>query len=616
VDSDLELARARLGRTVGGRWLLERVLGTGGMGAVYAARGPDGRVAAVKILHPEMGARREVRERFLREGSAASKIGHPGVVQMLGEGDGDEAFLAMELLEGETLRDRVRRHGRLPLEEVLDYAAQVLEVLVAAHERGVVHRDLKPDNLFVTLDQRVKVLDFGLARLLDGMPGQNLTRTGVALGTLAYMAPEQALGRRGEIDGRTDLFALGATLFRVLSGRRVHEAESEAELLMAMASRPAPPLGAVAPDVPEAVSAVVDLALAFTRDARYPDARTMLGDLLAVRRGSAPPFATARLSARDERTRAEQPAAPQRVPIEQAAYSQRLRGDHAAHSQRTQPLGTVSPTSQRTIPLAAHSEPTALYPGAPPASSPHIMRDERAPPSAHAANPVSPSSRTEPLARVPRPVNAYAVNPHAATPKAATPGIPPTAPGVGFPAASAMVHPSGAPGPTVSMQSGPPNAWGASLAAGTPLIPRSPAPNVGAIVAGPAASARGRRVLMLVAGAVLAVVVLAVVYVVSSRTPPSAEPGANSVLPAPLRSAEPSVAAGVTAAPLAPAHRSGVPPSVAGESTAALGAASPAASTTTPVAPMPNASGADPVPSVEAGARNHSRHSHGHGPHG
>ncbi|HSU39291.1 MAG TPA: protein kinase, partial [Polyangiaceae bacterium] len=116
MDSDAEVARARLGRTVGGRWLLERVLGTGGMGAVYAARSPDGAVAAIKILHPEMGARRDVRKRFLREGSAASKIGHAGVVQMLGQGDGEEAFLAMELLEGETLRDRVRRHGRLPLD--------------------------------------------------------------------------------------------------------------------------------------------------------------------------------------------------------------------------------------------------------------------------------------------------------------------------------------------------------------------------------------------------------------------------------------------------------------------------------------------------------------------
>ncbi len=388
MDSDVEVARARLGRTVGDRFRLERVLGTGGMGAVYAARAPDGSVAAVKILHPEMGARREVRERFLREGAAASKIGHPGVVRVLGQGDGEEAFLVLELLEGETLRERVLRHGRLPLDEVLEVAAQVLDVLVVAHARGVIHRDLKPDNLFVTLDGRIKVLDFGLARLLDELGGQHQTRTGVALGTLSYMAPEQALGRRGEIDGRVDLFALGATLFRVLTGRRVHEAESEAELLMAMASRPAPPLKAVAPDVSAAVAAVVDLALAFARDARYPDARTMLADVTALRRGDSPPFASARLASRDERTRADGPAFAPAPPLEPRP---------APGSQRTQPL----PVSQRTVPLAQFTEAPNPY-GAPAAAPPVAPP----PAQAYASGPPPASMRTELLAQLPFPTAA------------------------------------------------------------------------------------------------------------------------------------------------------------------------------------------------------------------
>ena len=408
VDSDLEVARARLGRRVGDRWVLERVLGTGGMGAVYAARRSDGAVAAVKILHPEMGARREVRERFLREGTAASTIGHPGVVRMLDQGDGEEAFLAMELLEGETLRDRVKRHGRLPLEEVLDFTEQVLEVLVAAHARGVVHRDLKPDNLFVTLEGRIKVLDFGLARLLEGVPGGHQTRTGVALGTLAYMAPEQALGRRGEIDGRVDVFALGATMFRVLAGRRVHEAESEAELLMAMASRPAPPLGSVAPGTPPSVAAIVDLSLAFSRDARYPDARTMLADVQAVRRGAHPPYATTRLASRDERTRPEQAAAPGVVPA------------------------VTVPRSARTQPLSAYTEPTAPYPAGVPlplsnAPTAYGVAQDAAAPSVRA-----PISRTEPLPAMtaggpvaPPPVVAVAVAP---APYVAVPAAPQGAP--------------------------------------------------------------------------------------------------------------------------------------------------------------------------------------------
>jgi serine/threonine protein kinase len=325
---------------------LERVLGIGGMAAVYQARDAAGHLHAVKLLHPEMAARREIRERFVREGSVSERIGHPGVVQAFPAGDGaDDAYLVMEMLHGETLRARVKRHGRLPLEEVLDYADHVLDALVAAHDKGIVHRDLKPDNLFVTSEGRIKILDFGLARLLDGVPGEHRTRTGVALGTLAYMAPEQALGRRAEIDGRVDVFALGATMFRILAGRRVHEAESEAELLMAMASRPAPPLATVAPGIPEPVCSVVDLSLAFSRDARYPDARTMLADIRALRAGGLPPYATARFAARDEATRA----------------------DGLAPSVRTQPIGAAMVPSQRgaTVPLAAYrpSGAAALAPG-------------------------------------------------------------------------------------------------------------------------------------------------------------------------------------------------------------------------------------------------------------
>jgi serine/threonine protein kinase len=341
LDEEAELAAQRLGQTVGGRWHLSRVLGVGGMAAVYAAHDESGKLAAIKILHPEMNVRREVRERFLREGYVANRIGHPGVVQALEHGDaGDEAFLVMELLNGETLQARVKRHGKLPPGEVLDFTEQILDVLVSAHEKGVIHRDLKPDNLFVTAEGPIKILDFGLARLLDNVPGDHKTKSGVALGTLPYMAPEQALGRRSEIDGRVDVFAVGATMFRVLSGRRVHVAESEAELLMAMASRPAPPLASLAPELPADLCAVVDLALAFSRDARYPDARTMLKDVRALRQGARPPFATLRLAAREQATRVDNavPApAPQRVP------------------QRTQPLEAMPMSRGATVPLQAYT---------------------------------------------------------------------------------------------------------------------------------------------------------------------------------------------------------------------------------------------------------------------
>ncbi len=444
MDSDAEVAAARIGRVIGGRYRLLRVLGIGGMAAVYEAQDPSGQRVAIKLLHPEMAARREVRERFVQEGTVAATIDHPGVVQTLPpEAAGDDGYLVMELLEGETLRARVQRHGCLPLDEVLDHAEQILGVLVAAHDKGVVHRDLKPDNLFVTPDGRVKILDFGLARVLDGVPGERRTRTGVALGTLAYMAPEQALGRRAEIDGRVDVFALGATMFRVLSGRRVHEAESEAELLMAMASRPAPPLASVAPDTRPGACAVVNLALAFSREARYPDSRTMLGDVRALRAGAEPPFATSRLASRDEATRADGPAP----------------------SGRTQPLGAREPApSQRggTVPLAAYGGAGAQAPppggaapqtvlaagmGAGPAGA-----ADTAPMSARAAG----RGRTEPLVQHPPAV-------------APGPGLSPSgAP----PAGPASAPPVAGPGVPLAATSGPPPA----VVAGAPPAVMTRAP--------------------------------------------------------------------------------------------------------------------------------------------
>jgi serine/threonine protein kinase len=363
VESDELLARRRVGEIVG-PYRLEQVLGIGGMAAVYLGRAEDGSVAAVKLLHPEMAVRADVRERFYREGYVANSIQHPGVVRVLSHGAAQEAYLAMELLSGETLSDRVRRHGQLPIAELLDIAEQVLDVLVVAHERGIVHRDLKPDNLFVTQGGAIKILDFGLARLAEAAPSDHRTRTGVALGTLPYMAPEQALGRLSEIDGRVDIFALGATLFKILTGRRVHESHSEAELLMAMASKPAPALASIRPDLPGDLARMVDLALAFSRDARYPDARTMQNDVRALRTGLVPPYASARFSQREQKTRAE-PAAIEPLP---RSYG---------------PQGTVPIAIHRGAPLG-QTRPSA---GAPPAA-PAVF----AAPAGHLGPPQSPAT--------------------------------------------------------------------------------------------------------------------------------------------------------------------------------------------------------------------------------
>jgi serine/threonine-protein kinase len=295
-----EFIRQRVGQTLGQRWVLQSVLGVGGMAAVYAATDSAGGEVAVKILHPEIALRAELRDRFLREGALANRVQHPGAVRVLEQGASDDrtVYLVMERLQGQALPEG------LSLPELLDVLDQVLDILAVAHDAGIVHRDLKPDNLFLTDDGAIKVLDFGVARVLESAPDDVRTRTGMAMGTLPYMAPEQALGKRAEIDGRVDIFALGATAFRVLARRRVHEADSEAGVLLAMATKAAPRLSSVAPHVPEGVAAIIDLALAFDREARYPDARTMQEDVRAVLRGEQPPFASARSLAREQATRA------------------------------------------------------------------------------------------------------------------------------------------------------------------------------------------------------------------------------------------------------------------------------------------------------------------------
>lgn len=305
TTTETETSGDRSGDRVGGGWQLGRLLGSGGMASVYAATDAEGRRAAIKLLHPEMARKRELKERFLREAYVANRIGHPSVVKILDHADGPDVFLVVELLEGEPLSARLQRASELSVRDLLGFADQILDALGAAHQAGVVHRDIKPDNVFVTTEGKVKILDFGIARVIDDVPSEFKTRTGLALGTIPYMAPEQALGRRGKVDGRTDLFALGALLFRALTGRRIHEEPSEAELLVAMATKPAPRLAEVAPGVPGAVCAIVDRALAFSQDARYPDAATMRRDVQAVLAGQVPPFALAANSRAEEATRVE-----------------------------------------------------------------------------------------------------------------------------------------------------------------------------------------------------------------------------------------------------------------------------------------------------------------------
>jgi serine/threonine-protein kinase len=289
-DDDLdELARERIGSVLGEKWTIETLLGVGGMAAVYEARHRNGARAAIKILHPELSRNKEVCERFRREGYAANLVEHPGVVKVLDDDvitsgpSAGTAYLVMELLSGQLLQDRLERGPAMGEIELLELATSILEVLDAAHSRGVIHRDLKPENLFLWRDEsgdaprhRIKILDFGLARIQEGV---SITTAGLALGTPSFMSPEQASGRSSEIDGRTDLFALTATLFRVRTGRRIHEASNPVDLVTKMASLPAPPIRSVCPDVSGPFERIVDKGLQFRKEDRYKSAAEMSGDV-------------------------------------------------------------------------------------------------------------------------------------------------------------------------------------------------------------------------------------------------------------------------------------------------------------------------------------------------
>ncbi len=279
---DTERARARLGTTLKGRYRLDAVIGVGGMAVVYRGAHRNGNRVAVKVLHPELSVIDDLRVRFLKEGYVANAVDHPGAVRVLDDDitEDGQVFLVMELLEGETLehlwRDAPDR--RIATRDVVEHTMQVLATLGAAHQQQIVHRDIKPENLFLTRSGQVKVLDFGIARV-RAANAESLTRTGRMLGTPAYMPPEQALGLTKEIDGRTDLWALGASMFTMMTGAFVHPAETLESMLVFTATRPARPLASVLEDVPAPIAEVVDRALAFAKHDRFADAAAMLAAL-------------------------------------------------------------------------------------------------------------------------------------------------------------------------------------------------------------------------------------------------------------------------------------------------------------------------------------------------
>jgi serine/threonine-protein kinase len=264
--------QSRVGQELNGKWTLLRVLGVGGASTVYEAVHRNGRRAAVKIMSQQKIREIPTCRIAAHEGLLANAVAHPGVVEILDDDVAEDgsAYLVMELLDGETLdKKRRRAGGRLPFDEALPLFEQLLDVLTAAHDRGIVHRDIKPDNVFVTREGRIKVLDFGLA-----VAASEEREDAPWFGTPGYMPPEQARADWPEVDALSDVWAAAATFYTVLTGRLVHDRRTPAALVRAAASEEVD-LSALEEVAPLRFVDVLARALATDKTDRWPSARAL-----------------------------------------------------------------------------------------------------------------------------------------------------------------------------------------------------------------------------------------------------------------------------------------------------------------------------------------------------
>jgi eukaryotic-like serine/threonine-protein kinase len=276
-----------VGTTLDGQYRIDRHLASGGMGAVFRAHHLSLRKdVALKVLRPELTASVDLQERFRRESQIAASLEHRHIVRVTDFRRSPEGllYLAMELLDGESLFDRLRREGFLPPEEAVELLWQLCDGLEAAHAKGVVHRDLKPENVFLARGpggELVKILDFGIAKMADPGSGSG-TQSGMVVGTPEYLSPEQATG--SAIDARADLYTVGLIGWRMLAGRHPFKADDARALLMMQATQPVPPLAEVRPDLAACPLLLAAIARACQKDpaARYQSAGEFKADLGAV----------------------------------------------------------------------------------------------------------------------------------------------------------------------------------------------------------------------------------------------------------------------------------------------------------------------------------------------
>ena len=282
---DTTLARPPIGQLLDGRYRVESLIARGGMATVYL--GTDTRLertVALKIMHAELANDEDFVRRFVGEARSVAQLSHPNVVTVYDQGaDGHILYLAMEYVPGRTLRDLLNSRGRLSAREALDVMAGVLGGLAAAHDAGIAHRDVKPENVLLSDSGAVKVADFGLARLLVQT---SQTKTGMIIGTAAYLAPEQVAG--GAADARTDVYAAGVMLFELLTGRQPHTGDTPLAVAYKHVNEVVPPPSSAVPGLPPALDALVALATSRDPELRPGDAGQFLDAVTGVRHGLPP----------------------------------------------------------------------------------------------------------------------------------------------------------------------------------------------------------------------------------------------------------------------------------------------------------------------------------------
>jgi len=360
-DADPE---ERVGELIAGKYQLRRLLGAGGMGAVYEAEHSfTKRTVAVKLMHEMFVKSKVLAERFIREARAPGAIGHKGIVEVLDGGYDDDGglYLVLEMLEGQELTDA---YESLSLKEMVGICGDLLDALGAAHAAGFVHRDIKPDNVFLAQEgttRRVKLLDFGVAGLLESEESTHLTKTGTILGTPMFMSPEQAKGDK--VDHRADLWAVGAILYDALAGHPPYQGESYNALIVSIVTREHIPLSHVRPDLPRELLEVIDRTLRKDPQKRYQSAEEMAGALRAIPHGEAQSGVVVR-----------------RKPEEVATRVERQRDGTSSEGESDSPaqMGVAATRLSEPMPQAA-LKMTAPTPATVPSGAPHARRVQQAP---------------------------------------------------------------------------------------------------------------------------------------------------------------------------------------------------------------------------------------------